>query len=313
MSEEKFDVRDFRRTLGQFPTGVTVITTRADDGEPIGVTASSFNSVSVDPPLVLWSVDRSAYSANIFDRAEHFAVNVLASNQMDISNRFAGRGEDKYAGIDYSNGIGGSPLLSGCAAQFQCKTWAKYDGGDHIIIVGEVLAYTREETVSPLVFSQGSYALSVPYTSTTPQPVEAATDNEFLGDYLLYLLRIAYTNYSNKLYPALADKFTIAPAEWRILSVLPTSSGVEIKKLAQLVIQPIKECRDTVEIMAAKGLLIKSEDDCVLLAEPGQALYSEISSFAKAQEQTIFARTADTDEAALKQGLKQIIGALSAG
>lgn len=159
MEKAEFDARDFRRTLGQFPTGVTVITTKCEDNGAIGVTASSFNSVSVDPPLILWSVDRSAHSAAIFEKAEYFAVNVLASDQSDLSNKFAGKGEDKFAGVDYEGGLGDAPLLNGCAARFQCKTWSLYDGGDHIIVVGEVQQYSRTESVLPLVFSQGAYAL----------------------------------------------------------------------------------------------------------------------------------------------------------
>jgi len=162
MSDTTFDIRDFRRTLGQFPTGVTVITTRTKDGEPIGVTASSFNSVSMEPPLILWSVDKKAFSAATFEEAEYFAVNILTKEQTMISNRFAGQGEDKFADMSYSNGLGDSPLFADCSAQLQCKTWASYDGGDHIIIVGEVVEYTRDEDTLPLVFSQGAYAFPAP-------------------------------------------------------------------------------------------------------------------------------------------------------
>ncbi len=158
MSKVEFDSRDFRRTLGQFPTGVTVITARNPEGEPVGVTANSFNSVSVDPPLVLWSVDRTALSAKAFEQAEYFAINVLSIEQVEMSNRFASKSDNKFAGVNFQNGIGESPLLNDCAAQFQCKTWQLYDGGDHIIVVGEVLKYARNEDVSPLVFSQGAYA-----------------------------------------------------------------------------------------------------------------------------------------------------------
>ena len=96
-----FDKKAFRYALGQFPTGVTVITTLDEEGNPIGVTASSFNSVSMDPPLVLWSVGRNAYSSKIFEQAEHFIVNVLAESQVDISNTCARQGEDKFANIQY--------------------------------------------------------------------------------------------------------------------------------------------------------------------------------------------------------------------
>ena len=161
MSVTKFDVKDFRTALGQFPTGVTVITTLAEDGEAIGCTASSFNSVSIDPALVLWSVDKQAFSKDIFVNAQHFAVNVLSEEQIETSNRFAGRGEDKFKDVAYESGLGGAPLFSGCCSYFQCKTWNVYDGGDHLIIVGEVLDYRYDSSKKPLVFAKGNYAVAV--------------------------------------------------------------------------------------------------------------------------------------------------------
>lgn len=159
MADRTLDPRDFRRALGQFPTGVTVITTSDATGEPIGVTASSFNSVSIDPALVLWSVDKSAYSAETFRTAGHFVVNVLSSDQMDLSNRFAGRGTEKFKDITWTQGLGGCPTFPGVAARFDCRTWNVYDGGDHLIIVGEVMDYVYDPDRAPLVFTQGGYAV----------------------------------------------------------------------------------------------------------------------------------------------------------
>ena len=160
MSKTAFDARDFRRALGQFPTGVTVITTVADNGEPIGCTASSFNSVSIEPGLVLWSLDKANFSKDIFVNASYFAVNILSEKQVETSNRFASRSEDKFSGIAYEKGLGGAPLFEGCCCYFQCKTWNVYEGGDHVIIVGEVIEYQYQDDLKPLVFSQGNYALT---------------------------------------------------------------------------------------------------------------------------------------------------------
>jgi len=156
-----FDARDFRRALGQFPTGVGIVTTLDSQGAPVGMTISSFNSVSVTPPLVLWSIDRSALSADLFRTTEYFAVNILAADQIALSNRFASRGEDKFQDVAWSAGEHGSPLLPDVAALFECRNWAQYDGGDHWIIVGEVLRYSYEATKPPLVFGQGGYATMV--------------------------------------------------------------------------------------------------------------------------------------------------------
>lgn len=158
--DQTIDPRDFRRALSQFPTGVTVVTTLDAQGQPIGVTASSFNSVSLDPPLILWSVEKRAYSAEIFRTAEYFAVNVLANDQIPLSNRFAGRGEDKFRDMTWTSGLGGCPVFPGVAALFQCRTWNVYDGGDHLIVVGEVAGYSHAADKAPLVFAQGSYAVT---------------------------------------------------------------------------------------------------------------------------------------------------------
>src|SRR5512143_589785 len=120
--QNAFDPLEFRKALGSFATGVTIITTRAEDGTPIGLTVNSFNSVSLNPPLVLWSLAETSLSLPIFRAATHWAVHVLASDQEDLSGRFARRGENKFAGLDVDEGLGGVPLLKGCAARFQCRT-----------------------------------------------------------------------------------------------------------------------------------------------------------------------------------------------
>jgi len=151
-----FDPRDFRNALGQFPTGVTVITTRSESSAPVGVTASSFNTVSLDPPLVLWSIDKSSSSLNDFSRYGYYAVNVLAEGQESLSNNFAKTSEDKFANVDFESGSHDLPLLPEVAAQFQCSLEHEYDGGDHIIMVGRVIEYKNLEK-APLVFHGGGY------------------------------------------------------------------------------------------------------------------------------------------------------------
>lgn len=150
-------VRAFRDTLGMFPTGVTVITARAPSGEPIGLTVSSFNSVSLTPPLIVWSLSGHLPSVPIFENAAVYAINVLAEGQQDMSQRFASRSDDKFAGLDYTEGVDGVPLLPGCAAWFQCRQFARHPGGDHVIFIGEVIRFESGEARKPLVFQGGSY------------------------------------------------------------------------------------------------------------------------------------------------------------
>lgn len=152
------DPKEFRRSLGEFATGVAVITAEGPDGGLIGMTMSSFNSVSVDPPLVLFSVDRRANSLPAMLEAKGFAVNVLAREQEDISNRFARALSDKWDQVKRSVGHAQAPLLTGALAHFECEPWAHYDGGDHVIFVVRVLRHAvRAGSPAPLIFFRGRY------------------------------------------------------------------------------------------------------------------------------------------------------------
>ena len=149
------DSKQFRKALGSFTTGVTVVTTRGVEGEDVGLTANSFNSVSLDPPMVLWSLDRKSSIAAAFMAADHFAVHILASDQEHVSNQFAARGIDRFAGLAVERGHGDIPLLAGCSARFECRTSYRHDGGDHVIFVGEVVAFDSFGR-APLVYHGGN-------------------------------------------------------------------------------------------------------------------------------------------------------------
>src|SRR5687767_8833541 len=151
------DARAFRNALGQFATGVTIVTARGALGEYVGATVSSFNSVSLDPPMVLWSLDKRANSRAAFESSTHFAVHVLALEQRELAERFAKRGINKFEALECRPGLGQVPLLTGCAACFQCVTRHKYDGGDHVIFVGEVERF-EHVAGSPLLFHGGAFA-----------------------------------------------------------------------------------------------------------------------------------------------------------
>ncbi|HAV35504.1 MAG TPA: nitrilotriacetate monooxygenase [Massilia sp.] len=137
-TERGFDSAHFRQALSQFATGVTVITTRLADGSFRGLTASSFNSVSLDPPLVLWSLGARANSLPIFSGNSHYVINVLAAGQEELALRFSRRSEDPFADIDYMLSRTGQPILKGAAAWFECHNRSRYPEGDHVIFVGEV-------------------------------------------------------------------------------------------------------------------------------------------------------------------------------
>jgi flavin reductase (DIM6/NTAB) family NADH-FMN oxidoreductase RutF len=151
------DPRQFRDALGHFATGVTVVTTRDAGGQPVGVTVNSFSSLSLDPPLILWSLAKKSYSLAAFEAADGFAVHVLASDQQALSDRFARAGADKFTDLPFGAGPGELPLLPRCAAVFQCRTEHRYDGGDHLILVGRVQRFSTEDR-PPLLFYRGRYA-----------------------------------------------------------------------------------------------------------------------------------------------------------
>src|SRR5271169_6871696 len=132
-----FDTGEFRRALGAFATGVTIVTACAADGTPVGVTANSFNSVSLDPPMILWSLARNSRSLAAFQSADHWVVHILAADQEALSNRFARGGGEKFFGLATEIGVGSAPLLKDCACRLQCKTAFIKEGGDHVIFVGE--------------------------------------------------------------------------------------------------------------------------------------------------------------------------------
>lgn len=150
------DPRQFRNALGQFPTGVAIITTLSPEGEPIGVTVNSFSSVSLDPPMILWSLDKKAYSLAAFAAAKRFAVHVLAEHQESLSNRFARPSGEKFAHLEVLAGLGGVPLLPDCLTIFECTAEHCYEGGDHLIFVGQVERFEVSEQ-PPLVFHRGKY------------------------------------------------------------------------------------------------------------------------------------------------------------
>ena len=152
----EIDPDEFRSVLGHFATGVAVVTTLDARGNKVGITVSSFNSVSLDPPLVLWSVGEESQSYDIFTQANYFAVHVLARHQEELVNLFAQNGDDKFARFDCDAGLHGIPLLPEFAACFECSTEHIYPGGDHKIIVGRVHRF-EERDAEPLIIHRSRF------------------------------------------------------------------------------------------------------------------------------------------------------------
>lgn len=155
----EFDPRAFRNALGCFPTGVAVITTCADN-TPVGLTCNSFSSVSLDPPLVLWSLRANSKSLPAFRAARSFVINILGDDQDDLSARFASSAvEDKFAGVSWTLGLHEMPVINGCLANFECTTFAEHVAGDHVVFIGQVERFSQTRQDDPLVFYRGAYMI----------------------------------------------------------------------------------------------------------------------------------------------------------
>jgi 3-hydroxy-9,10-secoandrosta-1,3,5(10)-triene-9,17-dione monooxygenase reductase component len=153
-----YDSLEFRRAAGQFLTGVTIVTALTEDGTPVGLTANSFTTVSLDPPLVLVCLDKRLGSYPAFQLGRAFAVHVLGEEQADLSTRFAMRGEDKFRGLPWRKGADGVPLLSDYIALWECRIVHAYEGGDHTIFVGQVERLeVADDRRLPLGFLRGKY------------------------------------------------------------------------------------------------------------------------------------------------------------
>lgn len=170
-----FDARRLRDVLGRFATGIIVVTAATENGERLGMTMSSFNSVSLDPPLVLFSIHKKARSFGAWQSTRHYAINILGEDQEDIANRFARAKEDKWQDLKICTGSNGVPLLPGCPAAFECEAYARHDGGDHEIFVGLVLRLheAASRKTSPLVFFEGRFRALASAESAHRPPDEA--------------------------------------------------------------------------------------------------------------------------------------------
>jgi flavin reductase (DIM6/NTAB) family NADH-FMN oxidoreductase RutF len=157
-----FSTDDFRATLGQFTTGVTIVTACDAQGQLVGLTANSFNSVSLSPPLVLWSLARHSSSMPGFVSATHYAINVLAADQRPLAERFARKGIDRFDGAPWHPGLTGAPVIDGAVAVFECSHFGQHDAGDHVVFVGQVAHCSRRIGVAPLVYHGGRFLVDLP-------------------------------------------------------------------------------------------------------------------------------------------------------
>ena len=260
------DTRAFRRCLAQFGTGVTVITAQAGDLRA-GVTVNSFSSLSLDPPLILWAINRESKSRPVFEAATHFAVNVLASDQIEVSRCFATPADDKFARVDWERGEWGAPVLSNVLATLECESEARYEGGDHILMVGRVKRFSRFEK-DPLLFVQGRYGVAVDHPGLKAAP-EAAAAEPAEGTALMVLLLIAYQSMSEKFEERRkAEGLTLAQS--RVLAVLSQSpSGLPMAELVRRAYLGVRDAEDAVADLAERSFVQQGTDQKLSLTGKG--------------------------------------------
>jgi len=310
---QHFDPKDFRQALGMFATGVTIVTTRAGDGSPVGVTANSFNSVSIDPPLVLWSLAKNARSLDAFTGGEHWNVHILSQEQEALSNLFARAGEDKFGQQQLEPGVSDAPLLPGCSARFQCKTMFQYDGGDHIIFVGQVLSYDRTQRL-PLLYVTGQYALASRKALAVSTEAQADTADSLYSENLLgYLLGRAHYQFLGGI-RALLNERGLSDADFFVLSLLSvrdSMAGADIA--AHIAYTGIDVGVVLLQQLCDRGLLQKNEHAAYALTDSGRDSILHVIAAAKAEEADVLERMGEAEAALLRNLLKQFIRATDPG
>jgi 3-hydroxy-9,10-secoandrosta-1,3,5(10)-triene-9,17-dione monooxygenase reductase component len=291
----------FRKALGAFATGVTIVTTRNADGKDVGLTANSFNAVSLDPPLVLWSLAKTSLSLTAFMQSAHFAVHILAADQVALSDQFAKRSRDKFEGLTVERGESDIPLLTGCAARFRCRRAYQYEGGDHIIFVGEVISYDHSARL-PLVFHGGDYAVA---TRRNSPGVDEKID-------LTHLVQSAYFHLLTPV-RAERERLCISLHEHYVLSVLRGHDDSTIEEIDSIIGYTGIHVTDVIaEGLVANGFArFESHLDGkrLRLTASGRNAVASLVGAAKAIEAEVMLHFTDEERRLLAELLKRVVEA----
>ena len=305
------DTKGFRAALGQFATGVTVVTAKAENGDRIGLTANSFNSASLDPPMVLWSLKNDSTNFDVFAAASYFAVNVLAVDQVEVSQRFSRYVEDRFSGLDCTDGIGGVPVIAGCAATFQCRNVHRYSGGDHAIFVGEVLDFEVNNR-TPLVFHRGDYTVTMPRPADGPEESEIA--GGYVDDFLLPLMARAYRLFGLPFYEHLNER-KIPRDEWRVLATLSDQSCTR-EELAWIIRMPEDILDRTLRALFDQEMIAEDEPRVtgglprLVCTQRGSRRVVKLLAVAKAREADVLADFPELEQQDFKHMLRSMIARL---
>ena len=309
---KSFDLRRLRDCFGRFATGVTIITTIDSEGRPTGLTANSFSSVSLDPPLILWSLDKRSSQIDAFRDAKHYAINVLAADQIDLSNLFATPDEDRFSGLNYSAGVGGAPLLADCAAWIECESSVTYDGGDHLIFIGEVQRFDHSDRPA-LLFFGGRYGVLARHPKASDQdPALSVTHDDrrnFNDDFIVPLLRRAFDQVASPFYDELQSS-GVPVAEARILSDIEGNGPQTQRGLARHAMLDSASLAMTLHRMEGDKLIEKvtvDGEERLAITPAGVKKNADITGRAVRFESELLAGHSQADIDALKSMLRKLI------
>jgi flavin reductase (DIM6/NTAB) family NADH-FMN oxidoreductase RutF/DNA-binding MarR family transcriptional regulator len=255
------DPKALRRCLGSFATGVAVVTTRHEDKD-LGITVNSFTSLSLDPPLVLWCLARSSRTYTAFTASDHFAINVLAVDQVTVSNRFAFRAEEEFpTDVPFHRAIAGIPLLDGICSHFQCRRTDVFDGGDHVVMVGEVIDFAGSDRPG-LVYRGGQYAVA----DAHPSAVSQSQDNLNKG-FLDSTVRPALEGITRRFESFFDEELReagISSKESQVLGLLLSRGALDTEEIANLTLVSGSFLEETLDSLKEKDLIARDGGGCAL-------------------------------------------------
>lgn len=300
----EIDARELRNCFGKFATGITVITALAPDGTKIGLTVNSFSSLSLDPPMILWSLDRRSNSVDALKAAPYFAVNVLASDQMDLSNNFASPSDEKFVDVELIDSKYDLPLLSDTVAYLECENIKQYEDGDHLIFIGKVVNFKISEK-KPLLYANGQYAVAArhPGTKQADPGILAKTSND---DFIIPLLLRSFWELSDPFYQELLD-VGIPVAHARILVHLSHTPKLTTQEVADAIRVDMASVAMSVSWLCDNGHLNKLDDNRLEMSEPGQALLDDVQCRAERFEQEVLDGYSEEEIDMLKSMLRKLI------
>ena len=269
------DSKAFRRCLGQFSTGVGVMTTVAN-GEPVGVTANSFSSLSMDPPLVLWSIAHTSRSSEAFKNAKHFAVNILAVEQVEYSQRFATPAQNKFEGLDWLPGVLGSPILPNVLASLECALETTLQGGDHVILIGRVKKYSRYAG-NALLYAQGRYAVAEDHPSLQLKPLGVVKADAKLNvsDMRLMALLAYIEMYASDAFDKHRQSQGLNITQSRILFALNGGNQLSLEEIIARSFLPRDSAEDALDSLTERGY-VGGKPRAFALTESGRSLFTRL-------------------------------------